>query len=155
MREIVLDTETTGLDPATGDRIVEIGAIELWNHLPTGKTFHKYLNPERNMPEEAQAVHGLTEEFLKDKPVFAQIADDFLEFIKDSNLKSVTQTLKNFKDKVSYKKGKDQLIKNYGIGAQIIKSLHIRDMILVTRSRKKVVGLDGYGIRITKQEIIK
>ena len=86
MREIVLDTETTGLDPATGDRIVEIGAIELWNHLPTGKTFHKYLNPERNMPEEAQAVHGLTEEFLKDKPVFSQVADDFLAFLKDSKL---------------------------------------------------------------------
>ena len=86
MREIVLDTETTGLDPVTGDRIVEIGAVELWNHLPTGKTFHKYLNPERNMPEEAQAVHGLTEEFLKDKPVFSQIADDFLTFIKGSKL---------------------------------------------------------------------
>ena len=86
MREIVLDTETTGLDPITGDRIVEIGAVELLNHLPTGKTFHKYLNPERNMPEEAQAVHGLTEEFLKDKPVFSQIADDFLTFIKGSKL---------------------------------------------------------------------
>ena len=86
MREIVLDTETTGLDPSTGDRIVEIGAVELLNHLPTGKTFHKYLNPERNMPEEAQAVHGLTEEFLKDKPVFSQIVDDFLTFIKDSKL---------------------------------------------------------------------
>ena len=86
MREIVLDTETTGLDPTTGDRIVEIGAVELLNHLPTGKTFHKYLNPERNMPEEAQAVHGLTEEFLKDKPVFSQIADDFLAFIKGSKL---------------------------------------------------------------------
>ena len=86
MREIVLDTETTGLDPVTGDRIVEIGAVELWNHLPTGKTFHKYLNPERNMPEEAQAVHGLTEEFLKDKPLFSQIADDFLTFINGSKL---------------------------------------------------------------------
>ena len=86
MREIVLDTETTGLDPSTGDRIVEIGAVELLNHLPTGKTFHKYLNPERNMPEEAQSVHGLTEEFLKDKPVFSQIADDFLAFIKGSKL---------------------------------------------------------------------
>ena len=86
MREIVLDTETTGLDPGTGDKIVEIGAVELWNHLPTGKTFHKYLNPERNMPEEAQAVHGLTEDFLKDKPLFSQIVDDFLRFIKDSKL---------------------------------------------------------------------
>lgn len=86
MREIVLDTETTGLDPASGDRIVEIGAVELWNHLPTGKIFHKYLNPERNMPEEAQAVHGLTEEFLKDKPVFSQIVEDFLTFINGSKL---------------------------------------------------------------------
>ena len=86
MREIVLDTETTGLDPTTGDRIVEIGAVELLNHLPTGKTFHKYLNPERNMPEEAKAVHGLTEEFLRDKPVFSQIVEDFLTFIRDSKL---------------------------------------------------------------------
>ena len=86
MREIVLDTETTGLDPGTGDKIVEIGAVELWNHLPTGKTFHKYLNPERNMPEAAQAVHGLTEDFLRDKPLFSQIVDDFLRFIKDSKL---------------------------------------------------------------------
>ena len=86
MREIVLDTETTGLDPVSGDRVVEIGAVELWNHLPTGKTFHKYLNPERNMPEEAQAVHGLTEEFLKDKPVFSKIAEDFLTFINGSKL---------------------------------------------------------------------
>ena len=86
MREIVLDTETTGLDPVSGDRIVEIGAVELWTHLPTGKTFHKYLNPERNMPEEAQAVHGLTEEFLKDKPVFSKIAEDFLTFINGSKL---------------------------------------------------------------------
>ena len=86
MREVVLDTETTGLDPETGDRIVEIGAVELWNHLPTGKTFHKYLNPERNMPEEAQAVHGLTDDFLKDKPLFSQIVDDFLAFIKNSKI---------------------------------------------------------------------
>ena len=86
MREVVLDTETTGLEPETGDRIVEIGAVELWNHLPTGKTFHKYLNPERNMPEEAQAVHGLSDDFLKDKPLFSQIVDDFLAFIKNSKL---------------------------------------------------------------------
>jgi DNA polymerase-3 subunit epsilon len=86
MREIILDTETTGLDPATGDRIVEIGALELYNHLPTGKTFHVYINPERNMPAEAEAVHGLSSEFLSDKPVFAEIAKDFLEFIADSAL---------------------------------------------------------------------
>ena len=97
----------------------------------------------------------LPNSFKKTLNYFKKFNNCVLVFIKDSNLKSVTQTLKNFKDKVSYKKGKDQLIKNYGIGAQIIKSLHIKDMILVTRTRKKVVGLDGYGIKITKQEIIK
>ena len=78
-----------------------------------------------------------------------------LIFIRDTNLKSVTQTLRDYKSKGFYKKGKDKLIRNYGIGAQIIKSLQIKNMILVTRSRKKVVGLDGYGIKIVKQEIIK
>ena len=97
----------------------------------------------------------LPNSFKKTLNYFKKFNNCVLVFIKDSNLKSVTQTLKNFKDKVSYKKGKDQLIKNYGIGAQIIKSLHIKDMILVTRTRKKVVGLDGYGIKITKQELIK
>ena len=84
MREIVLDTETTGLDPSRGDRIVEIGAIELINHVPSGQSFHAYINPDREMPPEAQAVHGLSTSFLKDKPLFSDIADDFLEFIADS-----------------------------------------------------------------------
>jgi len=86
VREIILDTETTGLDPATGDRIVEIGALELLNHLPTGRTFHVYINPERDMPREAEAVHGLSAAFLKDKPVFAAIAQEFLDFIGDATL---------------------------------------------------------------------
>jgi DNA polymerase-3 subunit epsilon len=86
MREIVLDTETTGLDPLKGDRIVEIGCVELDNHMPTGKTFQIYLNPERDMPSEAAMVHGLTSEFLADKPVFAEKVDDFLTFIGDSML---------------------------------------------------------------------
>jgi len=86
MREIVLDTETTGLDPLTGHRVVEIGCVELFNHISTGKTFHAYLNPERDMPSEAAMVHGLTEEFLADKPVFAQVVDDFLTFIADTQL---------------------------------------------------------------------
>ena len=86
VREIILDTETTGLDPANGDRIVEIGAIELLNHLPTGRTFHVYINPERDMPREAEAVHGLSSKFLSDKPVFSAIAQDFLEFIGDAML---------------------------------------------------------------------
>lgn len=86
LREIILDTETTGLDPAKGDRIVEIGAVELINHLPTGRTFHVYINPERDMPKEAEAVHGLSAAFLRDKPVFASIAGEFLEFIGDATL---------------------------------------------------------------------
>ena len=86
LREIILDTETTGLDPATGDRVVEIGAVELLNHLPTGNTFHVYINPERDMPKEAEAVHGLSSAFLRDKPVFAAIAQDFLDFLGDSVL---------------------------------------------------------------------
>lgn len=86
IREIILDTETTGLSPLDGHRIVEIGAIELINHLPTGKTFHVYLDPQRDMPKEAEAVHGLSAMFLKGKPVFSSIADDFLAFIADSVL---------------------------------------------------------------------
>lgn len=86
MREIVLDTETTGFDPEDGDRIVEIGAVELFNHLPTGETYHQYINPERSMPKGAFEVHGLGDDFLKDKPVFANIAEAFLDFIKDSTL---------------------------------------------------------------------
>lgn len=86
MREIVLDTETTGLDPLKGDRVVEIGCVEVFNHMPTGKTYQVYLNPERDMPSEAAMVHGLTEEFLADKPVFAQEVDSFLNFIGDSTL---------------------------------------------------------------------
>ena len=81
MREIVLDTETTGLDPAQGHRLVELGCVELLNRIPTGATFHVYLNPEREVPAEATAIHGLTTEFLKDKPLFADIVDDFFAFV--------------------------------------------------------------------------
>ncbi len=86
MREIVLDTETTGLDPAQGDRIVEIGAVELFNHMPTGRTYHQYINPERSMPKEAFDVHGLGDDFLRDKPVFRDVAQAFLDFIGDAQL---------------------------------------------------------------------
>ncbi|MEZ7812532.1 MAG: DNA polymerase-3 subunit epsilon [Paracoccaceae bacterium] len=86
MREIVLDTETTGFEPASGDRIVEIGAIELINHMPTGQTYHQYINPERPMPKAAYDVHGLGDDFLRDKPVFAKIAEDFLAFIANAPL---------------------------------------------------------------------
>ncbi len=86
MREIVLDTETTGLEPAEGHRVVEIGAVELFKHMPTGKTYHQYINPGRSMPPEALAVHGLTDEFLRDKPPFAAVARAFLAFIGDARL---------------------------------------------------------------------
>ncbi len=83
MREIVLDTETTGLDPAQGHRLVELGCVELLNRIPTGATFHAYLNPEREVPAEATNIHGLTTDFLKDKPRFIEVADEFLAFIGD------------------------------------------------------------------------
>lgn len=86
MREIVLDTETTGLDPLRGDRLVEVGCVELVNRIPSGQTFHRYLNPERAMPEEAFAIHGLSDDFLKDKPLFAQVADEFIAFLGDAPL---------------------------------------------------------------------
>ncbi|MBC2836035.1 DNA polymerase III subunit epsilon [Paragemmobacter straminiformis] len=86
MREIVLDTETTGFEPSQGDRIVEIGAVELFNHLPTGRTYHQYINPERLMPTAAFEVHGLGDDFLRDKPVFKAIAQAFLDFIGDAKL---------------------------------------------------------------------
>jgi DNA polymerase III subunit epsilon len=85
-REIILDTETTGFKPEEGHRIVEIGAVELVNHIPTGEFFHVYINPEMAMPKDAESVHGLSDKFLKDKPVFKAIADDFLRFIGDAPL---------------------------------------------------------------------
>ncbi|HEY0523751.1 MAG TPA: DNA polymerase III subunit epsilon, partial [Stellaceae bacterium] len=86
MRELVLDTETTGFDPAEGHRIVEIACVELMNHVPTGVTFHRYVNPERDMPPEAFAVHGLSAEFLADHPPFQAIVDDFLAFVRADRL---------------------------------------------------------------------
>ncbi len=86
MREVVLDTETTGLDPTSGDRIVEIGCIELVNHIPSGRVFHRYVNPERPMSIDAARVHGLDDAFLRDKPRFAEIADELVSFLGDAIL---------------------------------------------------------------------
>jgi DNA polymerase-3 subunit epsilon len=86
MREIVWDTETTGFDPNAGDRLVEIGAVELDKHIPTGRVYHQYINPERDMPSGAFEVHGLSIEFLKDYPVFKKVAQDFLDFVGDATL---------------------------------------------------------------------
>src|ERR1700753_1947517 len=86
MREIVLDTETTGLDPLRGDRLVEIGCVEIFNRMPTRQVFHRHIKPERDMPAEAFAVHGLSSEFLANKPLFAHVVEEFLEFIADAPL---------------------------------------------------------------------
>lgn len=86
MREIIFDTETTGLDPRSGDRLVELGCIEMVNRVPTGEVFHAYFNPDRDMPAAAEAVHGLSAAFLSDKPRFHERAAEFLEFIGDANL---------------------------------------------------------------------
>ncbi len=86
MREIVLDTETTGLDPYQGHRLIEIGCVELFNRIPTGQVFHRYVNPERDIPEEAFRVHGISFDMLKDKPLFHEVADELLEFLGDASL---------------------------------------------------------------------
>src|SRR6185437_4887867 len=86
MREIVLDTETTGLDPKKGDRLIEVGCIEIFNRIPTGREFHRFVNPERDVPIEAQNIHGISTEFLAGKPLFREIARDFLAFIGDDTL---------------------------------------------------------------------
>lgn len=86
LREIVLDTETTGTEHASGDRIIEIGCVELLNHIPTGRSYHVYINPERPVSAGALAVHGLSDEFLADKPVFAAVVDEFVEFVGDGRL---------------------------------------------------------------------
>ena len=86
MREIVFDTETTGLDPKTGDRLVEIGCVEVVNRFPTGRNFHVYINPGRSVPKEAFDVHGLSDEFLADKPRFEEIADEFVAFVGEAHL---------------------------------------------------------------------
>ena len=92
MREIIFDTETTGLDPKKGDRLVEIGCIEMVGRVVTGRTYHAYFNPERDMPAEAERVHGLSAAFLADKPLFAARAEEILEFIADSPLVARTGT---------------------------------------------------------------
>ena len=92
MRLIILDTETTGLEPKQGHRLIEVGALEMENRRLTGRSFHEYVQPERDVPMEAQAVHGITDDFLKDKALFSAVADEFIEFVKGAEL--VTQAKK-------------------------------------------------------------
>ncbi len=124
IREVILDTETTGLNPASGDRVVEIGAIELLNHMPTGRTFHVYINPERDMPAEAEAVHGLSSAFLRDKPVFADIAQDFMDFIGDATL-----VIHNANFDMGFLNAELAFLKRPAIPAeQVIDTLHLARM---------------------------
>lgn len=126
MREIVFDTETTGLDPFSGDRIVEIGAVELINHVPTGRKYHQYLNPERSMSEEVIKVHGLTDEFLSDKPTFKEIAHEFLEFIgTDSKLvaHNASFDMKFINAELSW------------IGLEAVSSERVIDTLLIARQK--------------------
>jgi len=119
MREIVLDTETTGLDPQDGHRIVEIGAVELYNHVPTGNVYHQYINPIISMPDQAFAVHGLSDEFLSDQPKFSEIANEFLDFIGSAKLvihnaafdiKFINAELKNIgKEEITFDRATDTL----------------------------------------------
>ena len=119
MREIVLDTETTGLDPQDGHRIVEIGAVELHNHVPTGNVYHQYINPLITMPDQAFAIHGLSDEFLSDKPKFSEIAKEFLDFIGSAKLvihnaafdiKFINAELKRIdKDEITFDRATDTL----------------------------------------------
>lgn len=124
MRELVIDTETTGLDPTDGHRIVEIAAIELFNHLPTGKVFHRYVNPERDIPEAAQAIHGLTREFLAQHPVFAAIIDEFLEFVAGDAL-----VIHNAEFDLAFIKAE---MKRSGV---VLPSLRVTDTLQMARQR--------------------
>lgn len=134
MREVVLDTETTGLNPRNGDRLIEIGCIELYNHIPTGKFYHQYINPKRDIPKEAFQVHGLSEEFLKDKPTIEQIIPEFLKFIKDDTL-----IIHNAKFDVGFLN--HELLKS---GFSVLKNKVI-DTLLIARKKfpKTKVNLDS------------
>lgn len=125
MREIVMDTETTGLDPTQGHKVVEIGAVELFNHIPTGRTFHQYINPQRQMPQEAFDVHGLSIEFLMSYPVFKDIAEKFLNFIGSSTL-------------IIHNASFDVKFLNFelgNVGAEKIKNDRVLDTLKLARSK--------------------
>src|SRR6266545_2934547 len=133
MREIVLDTETTGLDPLRGDRLVEIGCVEIVNRMPTGQTFHRHLNPERDIPAEAYAVHGLSSEFLADKPLFAHVVEEFLEFIGDAPL-------------VIHNASFDGALLDAELLAEVyIDLIGARQSQLILATESRDIRIDGYG----------
>ena len=148
MREIVFDTETTGTDPANGDRIVEIGAVELLNHIPTGRTFHAYLNPERPMSQGALAVHGLTDAFLADKPVFAAIADAIAANQRPGGMATDETTVYDFVSELlstghvsdaSFQRVKD------AFGERGVVDLMVHDLRDFTTDRHRVVDDTPFG----------
>ena len=125
MREIVFDTETTGLDPKTGDRVVEIGLVELVNHIPTGRSFHRYMNPERTMPAEALRIHGLDDAFLADKPLFSAVAGELIEFIEDATL-------------IAHNSAFDMAVLNFELGRAghpIVPDERVIDTLMLARRR--------------------
>lgn len=120
MREIVLDTETTGLDPDDGHRVVEIAGVELFNHLPTGRVFHCYINPERSMPAEAEAVHGLTEEFLASHPVFAEHVEALIEFLGTARL-----VIHNAEFDIRFLNAELKRLERPALALEVIDTLHL------------------------------
>ncbi len=149
LREIVLDTETTGLDPALGHRIVEIGAVELINHIPSGRTFHRYLNPERDMPQEAFAVHGLSSEFLSRHPIFSGIAEELEDFLGMDRL-----VIHNAAFDVAFLEWELKTLGRRGIDR-----LRVVDTLALARQRHPMGAnsLDGlcrrYGIDLSRREL--
>ena len=146
MREIVLDTETTGLDALRGDRLVEIGCVEMFNRMPTGQTFHRHINPEREMSAEAFAVHGLSTEFLRAKPLFTEVVDDFLEFIADAPL-----VIHNASFDVSFINAELDRIKRPPIARErLVAEVYIdligarqSQLVLASESREIRIGVSG------------
>src|SRR5580704_17443253 len=146
MREIVLDTETTGLDPLRGDRLVEIGCVEIFNRMPTGQTFHRHINPERDMPAEAFAVHGLSSEFLADKPLFAHVVEEFLAFIADAPL-----VIHNASFDIGFINAELDRIKHGALlDAELLAEVYIdligaRQSQLILATETRDIGAGGYG----------
>jgi DNA polymerase-3 subunit epsilon len=155
MREIVFDTETTGFEPSDGHRIVEVGCVELIDHLPTGRTLQFYLNPERDVPIESQRVHGLSAEFLADKPIFAHVVDEFLEFLGDSPLARAIDTIEIAKRKFpGARYSLDELCKRFGVDLSVrTKHGALLDAQLTAEVYLELIGGRQKGLMLAPVEI--
>ncbi|EPX83482.1 DNA polymerase III subunit epsilon [Salipiger mucosus] len=161
-KDIVFDTETTGFSPEKGDRIVEVGCVELVNFVPTGREFHVYINPERSVPLEAAKIHGLKTDFLKDKPVFADIVDDFLEFIGDGRLVAHNATFDMKFIKAEVKKAGRPALTNSVVDSLVFarkklphKGSHSLDTLLNHYKIDKTSRSDGHGALIDAHLLAK